>query len=168
MVGNPDGTPTTPEQRKAKRVERIKRIEARRERQQQALELRKTGASYEEIAAKLGYHGKSGACKLVKSALRSMIQEPAKNVARLENIRLDALQSAIWNAAVSGDLAAFDRVLRIMERRAALQGLDAKANSKMEISANVSPSAAAALVSEIFKTPGAPVDASATDPIPEP
>jgi hypothetical protein len=42
----------------------------------------------------------------------------------LEAGRLDQLQLAIWKSALAGHLGAIDRVLRIMERRARLFGLD--------------------------------------------
>ena len=43
----------------------------------------------------------------------------------LELARLDVAQRAIWKKVVKGDLAAIDRLLKIMQRRAKLIGLDA-------------------------------------------
>jgi len=45
-------------------------------------------------------------------------------VLQLELERLDAMQAAIWDDAMNGHLGAIDRVLKIMERRAKLLGLD--------------------------------------------
>ena len=53
-----------------------------------------------------------------------MVVEPLDQIRRLELFRLDKLQSAIWPAAMLGDIAAIDRVLACMTRRARLLGLD--------------------------------------------
>jgi hypothetical protein len=101
------------------------------ERQRQALELRRAGATYDQIAVKLGYKGHQGAWKAVQSALRKTLKEPAVAVRRLENDRLDRLTLALWPRAISGDLKAIDRVLRIMVRRADLNGLDAAKETRV-------------------------------------
>ena len=44
---------------------------------------------------------------------------------RLELERLNRLTNALWNNALDGKLAAVDRILKVMERRAKLLGLDA-------------------------------------------
>ena len=95
------------------------------EKQRQALELRKAGASYDQIAEKLGWRGRSGAFNAVMRALRKTIQEPADDVRKLEVERLDALLLALWPQARQGNQGAVDRVLRVMERRSKLLGLDA-------------------------------------------
>ena len=95
------------------------------ERQRQALELRKAGATYEVIAQKLGYRGPSSAYGAIKSALHKTLQPPADEVRALEIERLDALLLALWPQARQGNHGAIDRVLKVMERRARLLGLDA-------------------------------------------
>jgi len=95
------------------------------ERERQALQLRKGGATFEAIAAHLGYHNHSGAYKAVRRAMRRTLQEPANELRRLELARLDDLLRGVWVAACQGNVAAVDRVLKIMARRAALLGLDA-------------------------------------------
>jgi len=105
---------------------------AERDKAAQALALRKTGATYEQIAAHLGYSNRQSANRAV---LRLLAAHEAENVAdlrTLENMRLDDLLFAVYKAAKSGDLGAIDRALRIMERRAKLLGLDAPV--KQEIS----------------------------------
>lgn len=101
-----------------------KRLEAVAK-QRQALELRKAGVGFEEIARQLGYAGPSGAYKAVQTALRNTIQQPADELRRLEVARLDRLLLGIWGDASRGDVVKLDRVLRIMQRRADLLGLDA-------------------------------------------
>ena len=51
--------------------------------------------------------------------------ELAEHLRELENQRLDELQASLWDKALAGVLPAADRILRIMERRAKLNGLDA-------------------------------------------
>ena len=102
----------------------VRRVKAT-EKQRQALELRKAGASYDEIARKIGYSSKSGAYKSVTSALSKMLKEPAEELRTLEMARLDRLLVGVWSAATQGNQGAIDRVLRILERRAKLLGLDA-------------------------------------------
>ncbi len=101
-----------------------RRIEAVNK-QRQAVELRKAGASFAMIAEQLGYASVSGAFKAVQTALRKTLQAPADEVRNLELERLDTLLLALWPQARQGNQGAIDRVLRIMERRAKLLGLDA-------------------------------------------
>jgi hypothetical protein len=94
------------------------------DRQRRALEFRRDGCGYQEIADKLGYASKSGAFKAVIAALRQTLQEPADAVRQLELERLDAMLHAIWPSAQGGDLKAVDAVVRLMDRRARYLGLD--------------------------------------------
>ena len=95
------------------------------ERQRKALELRKAGATYEQIASQLSYADRSGAAAAVKAGIKAIIAEPAQEVLALELQRLDAMLLGLWTKAKSGDVAAVDRALRIMERRANFLGIDA-------------------------------------------
>lgn len=96
------------------------------ERQRQALELRKRGMSYSDIAAAIGYKSPSGAHQAVAHALKKTLREEADGLREMEAERLDALLDAVWDKAMRGNKDAVDRVLRIMERRARLLGLDAQ------------------------------------------
>lgn len=97
------------------------------ERARQALELRKAGLPYAEIASRLGWRTPSGAHAAVMRALDRAMREPAEELRKIELARLDSLHQAIWPTALRGDLGAIDRELRISERRAKLLGLDAPA-----------------------------------------
>lgn len=94
------------------------------ERQLQALELRKTGASYASVAKQLDYRSPQAAYEGIKSALRRTVQEPSDEVRQLELERLDTLLSGLWDDAQRGDCDAIDRVLKIMARRAEYLGLN--------------------------------------------
>lgn len=94
------------------------------ERAAQALELHLAGATYDKIAAALGFANRGGAYKAVQAALaaRKSIDGRAEVVA-VEVARLDAMLTGLWPQARRGDVAAVDRVLKIGERRLALLAL---------------------------------------------
>jgi len=113
------GDKRTPEEERARR---LKGAETRRK----VLELRRLGYTYARIAAEVGI-SETHACRIVNREIRRLnerAREEADVIVRLELERLDALQAALWDQAMSGHLGAVDRVLRIMERRAKLLGLD--------------------------------------------
>ena len=95
------------------------------ERARQALELRKGGASFPEIARRLDFKGPGAAYKAIARTLNRTLQEPAEHVRKLELERLDRLFLAIWPRAKRGDLQAIEKALSISQRRAKLLGLDA-------------------------------------------
>lgn len=104
------------------------------EHQRQALELRRAGLGYEAIGAKIGL-GKSQAHRLVVAALAEARAQVTANVDDLrseELSRLDAMLTGLWPSARNGAGAAVDRVLKIMERRARLLGLDAPERKRIE------------------------------------
>ncbi|WP_075723248.1 sigma factor-like helix-turn-helix DNA-binding protein [Corynebacterium stationis] len=93
-------------------------------RKKEALQLRLEGMTYAEIAERMGkslstVHG------YVTDSLAEVTKEYAQQLRDLEAARLDALQHAVWERAIDGDLSAMDRVIKIMDRRARLLGLDA-------------------------------------------
>ena len=95
------------------------------DKQMRALELRKAGVSYSDIAKSLGYKSASGAFAAVRSALIKTLREPADELRALELERLDALWFTYYPMAKRGDLQAMDRCIKIMERRAKMLGIDA-------------------------------------------
>ena len=104
-----------------------KKIILGRKREDAALKLRLKGYTYARIASELGI-SEAGAYAAVKRALNRLnenINEEAKNVRRLELERLDMMLANLWPKVEAGRESAIDRVLRIMERRSKLLGLDA-------------------------------------------
>lgn len=94
--------------------------------EERALDLRRTGASYREIATALNM-SLGNAHKLVKRGLTRNLakcSELADEIRTLELDRLDAMQTYLWGKAKRGNATAVDRILKIMERRARLLGLD--------------------------------------------
>lgn len=94
-----------------------------RERQAQALELRKAGMTYKQIAEALGYKAVSGAENAVKSAIERLGMEAAKDVVLLDLVRLDEFQTRCTAALREGDLSQIDRIMRIMQMRHNLLGI---------------------------------------------
>lgn len=103
------------------------------ERQEAALRLRRDGMEYADIARRLNYSGKSGAWKAVATALKKHVAENVDALRIVEGMRLDALQSAVWEAALGGDVAAVRAALAVSERRSKLYGLDAPARTSVDV-----------------------------------
>lgn len=114
----------------SKRDERKLKIATRRA---EALKLRTAGASYDTIAERLNYADGSNARRDIQAALKDVIREPAQEVLTLELSRLDQMLLGLYRKAIGGDVAAVDRVIRIMDRRAAYLGIDAPKESSVDI-----------------------------------
>jgi hypothetical protein len=56
--------------------------------------------------------------------MQRALQEPADELREMEATRLDALQQAYWRPALDGDVKAATILLKLMERRSKLLGLD--------------------------------------------
>ena len=93
----------------------------------EALELRKSGLSYRRIGERLDVSGPQAHRDVMRElkALAKIATKEADGVRVLEEYRLDALLEILWPQVEAGDQGAVDRALRIMQRRAALRGLDA-------------------------------------------
>ena len=88
------------------------------------VELAAQGLSYDAIAEAVGYSGRGAAFKAVTAALRAQQAEAVDELRALEIQRLDALQRSCWDAALEGDIASVDRVLKVIAARVRLLGLD--------------------------------------------
>ena len=102
------------------------KIESAAARRNQALELRKAGASYRAIGEKLGVSHVM-AFNYISQALGALAEVQAAAAADLRTIellRLDDMQLALAKQVRAGSLGAIDRTLRIMERRSRYCGLD--------------------------------------------
>lgn len=105
-------------------------------RDEQALQLRLSGKTHDEIAKLLGYGARNNAFRAVKKridALNRECNETAAHVKAMELARLDAMLAGLWKKAKAGDPQAIDRVLKIQERRAAYEGLDMPRALKVEV-----------------------------------
>lgn len=97
------------------------------ERRRKAVEMRLSGLDWQSIADKLKYASRGAAQKDVSRAVELLTKEvvtAAAELRDLELLRLDRLQAAMWQDAMNGDSQAVRAILRIMDRRAKLLGLD--------------------------------------------
>lgn len=96
------------------------------ERRRESVRLRREGVTLDRIAEELGC-SRPAVIKHLRAALADLAENTHAETVEwraMELERLDALHRAIWEQALSGDLPAVDRVLRIMERRARMLALD--------------------------------------------
>ncbi len=92
--------------------------------QTRALNLRRQGWSYQEIANELGYADPSGAYRAIESGLKAIRQEPGEAVLKMELARLDSYLVALERKIQAGDAFAVQVALQVSQRRAKLLGLD--------------------------------------------
>lgn len=96
-----------------------------RDRTAKALELRKSGVTYENIAAELGYRDENRPRKAVDRLLGRIEHRGVNEMRWLEVQRLDQLQAAHWDAALRGDVDATKVMLQVIDRRCKLFALNA-------------------------------------------
>ena len=89
-----------------------------------AVELAVEGHSYEEIARQVGYTHRGSAHRAVFKALAEREVQGVEELRQMEMARLEQLHATYWEAAVQGDGRAAALVLRVMDRRIRLLGLD--------------------------------------------
>ena len=105
------------------------------------LEYRRGGLTFDLIAERLGYASASGAHKAYLSACNRIVYEDVVEVRKSEMDRLDIAQAAIWGDltdTVNVDANTRARLvlalIKIMERRARLLGLDMPTKAQVEVS----------------------------------
>lgn len=89
-----------------------------------ALDLALAGNDWDAVARGAGYPSRGTAFKAVQRELQRTLRPACEDYRSLELRRLDALLTVYWPKAMSGDGWSMDRVLHLMERRAAYLGLD--------------------------------------------
>ena len=113
------------ERRRPRRSRTSRHQIAIREKQLLGLELRKSGLQYAEIAELLGYSTAESAARSVKSLLTETQRESVEEYLDIEARRYDDMLYAVWEKALTGNVQAIDRVLRILAQKASLLGLNA-------------------------------------------
>jgi hypothetical protein len=103
------------------------------EKERRVLELRLAHQRWSDIAQAVGYASAGAAYNAYQRALKRTLQEPASEIREQERERLDRLASAHYANALRGDVPATQMLLRIMERRARLLGLDAPTKQQVEV-----------------------------------
>ena len=103
------------------------------EREAEVLKLRRGGLTFDLIAKELGFKHASGAHKAYVNACKRIIVSDVQEIRRVEVERLDIAQTSIWARVLRGEIPAIQTLIRIMERRARLLGLDAPTKAQVEI-----------------------------------
>ena len=104
------------------------------EKERLVVQYRQGGATFEQIAMKLGYADHSGARQAFKRAMERMRDDALNNEMReLHRQRLEVALTAIWPDVVKGDLEAIKVMLKILERDAKLYGIDAPVKTEVEV-----------------------------------
>ena len=93
-------------------------------RKARAVELRIAGMNYDAIARELGLANRGTAWRLVNQAMKERVVERVDEHRELELQRLDALQAAFWGNALAGDPKAATIVLKVIDMRIRLLGLE--------------------------------------------
>jgi hypothetical protein len=94
-----------------------------KEKAKQALELRRGGASYEQIKNTVGFSSVQYAHKVVTKALNEIPKEAAESLRDLELARLDEMTLRLTAQFRAGNLDVVTKMLRVMEQRAKLTGI---------------------------------------------
>jgi len=108
------------------------------DKEKRVLELKRSGATWDAIAEVVGYSNASGAFKAYQRAMVRTLQQPAEELRDAEIDRLDRLQRAFWFEAIGDrdtppNLRAADFILRVIDRRSKLLGLDAPTKVQAEV-----------------------------------
>lgn len=115
-----------------------------------ALELRKAGFSYREIAKQLGVDVKTAHDDVMAEllVLREATVSDAKALREIELERSDVAIKGLWNKVKDGDTQAISALVRVQERRAKLLGIDAPAKSEQQHSFTLTPADISKLTDE--------------------
>lgn len=98
--------------------------------------LRRTGWSVEHIA-KVVQVPIEKVEDFIKDHIATYNPETAEQLRTLEGQRLDRLQRAVWARAMEGDLKAVDRVLRIINTRCELFGINKPVTQNVNITGKI-------------------------------
>ena len=96
------------------------------------VELRTEGYVWREIAQIVSM-STAGVYKAYNRAMTRVIAPSIEEHREMELDRLDILQRTYWQPAVNGNLRAADYVLRVIDKRAKLLGLDAPLKVQAEV-----------------------------------
>lgn len=142
-----------------------------------AVELRLAGWTYTQIADACGYSDHSSARYAIRRSLQFTLSEPADELRSLESVRVDHLMSLVWpkesdteptqeNLDIGDPVqrardkdnrekdrlarlyAKVDRVVKLMERRSKLLGIDAPMLHKVEAEIQTPPTELSTVILE--------------------
>lgn len=95
-----------------------------KERRRKAVSLRLAGAPYEEIAQKCGYASAASAGQAVRSEMKQLAHEEARDLRTLQYERLNMMLLTLQPGVMQGDPRYIQTALSVMDRMNALMGVD--------------------------------------------
>jgi len=143
-------TPTTPAQRDQRRV--------------RVMRMYNSGLTMTAIAEKIGV-GVGTVDRDIKHVLSEHLRVPTQEYVARHLAEQDDLRRAVFAQALTGDLDAWDRVLRLQERQAKLLGLDAPQRVVAHVSTEDFAATAATLMREMGLTPPDAIESAAPEVI---
>lgn len=108
----------------------------RLDRDLKCVELRKAGATWQAIADTLGYAGTGNAYRAFMAVMNAYPRETVDTCRDILNARYETMVRSLWPKVVQGDVWAIDRVTRICEQQAKLNGCNRA--EKVELSVGAS------------------------------
>lgn len=112
------------------------------EKRAKIVDLAKTGMAYRRIALEVGYASPASVAEQIAAwaAETRPSAEATEELRKLQNEQIDSLAEKLWARLETDDyLAVTDRLVKLMDRKARLMGLDLERN----VQVNVLPSAEA-------------------------
>jgi hypothetical protein len=94
------------------------------QRRVKALDMRKLGYDYVQIAEQCGYSSAKVARGAVNVALRSVEVEAVEDLRQIQYGRLETMMQKLWPDILKGDTKAIHAGLAVIERQAKMFGLD--------------------------------------------
>jgi hypothetical protein len=88
------------------------------------MQLRRAGASYDNIAKVAGYNSRQAAHSAINSYLKRETHEAAEEYRKLQNERYETLLQALVSQLAAGDVQAINAAVKILARIDALNGLE--------------------------------------------
>ena len=119
-------------------------------RRKRAMDMRLSGMSFQQIGDHLGMT-KQGAWEMIGRALASEPSRQANEMRLEENLKLDRMESRLAAKVLDGDLRAILANLKIMERRARMNGLDLAADVSVSVSVRQDLDVALKQLEEVIK-----------------
>jgi hypothetical protein len=99
----------------------------------EVVKLRRGGLTWDLIAERVGYSHAASAQKAFERSLARVVADDVRAIRQLEYERLDLAQAAIWQKVLNADISAVTALIRIMERRAKLLGLDVPIKAQIDV-----------------------------------
>lgn len=88
----------------------------------QAIEMKRAGASIDQIAERLDYPDEAACRRDISTAYNEVLRTSVEEARALDILRLDRMIMAVWPDACGGLPAAIDRAVKLIDMRAKLIG----------------------------------------------